>query len=251
MSIKDVLASPVMNEQTETERKIKNNLIAFSFISIFLYYGGLTISSESTILGLRFDGLTQDKIHLGFFVLVLYSLMHYLWYIRDGFTNWRLRLTAVKEMKSGTWGSLYSVPELDDKRNNTLYNWWVWHEKTFTDRLFVNDALIACIKDIEDVYLSRKVDLGYVENVDMLCSHLSSASAAFNNSCSDTTELVKLLTNTPFSDALPNFNSSFRSFLISQNLRWLIFECCIPFGLAALSLFSLFPTVLKLFSDHF
>ncbi|MFQ1763031.1 hypothetical protein ACK366_09005 [Aeromonas veronii] len=243
----EVLKQPVMTELTETERKIKNNLIAFSFIAIFMHYGRLSISPESTMLGLRFDGLSQDKIYLCFFMLVAYSSIHYFWCVKDAFKNWKLRLTTIMEIEPGDWGSLYHVQRLDDKRNNTIYHWWAFQYKTFTDKLFLNDSLVASIKELEES-ISHDINLGFVENVNMLCSRLDSASSAAGKASRDTEELIKLLTDTPFKDVLPNFNSSFRSFLISQNLRWLVFECIIPFGLAGLSLYCLFPKVFQYLS---
>lgn len=242
----EVLKQPVMTEPTETERKIKNNLIAFSFISVFLHYGGLSISSESTILGLRFDGLTQDKIYLCFFMLVAYSTIHYMWYVRDGLLNWKLRLTAIQEIKatSPSMAPLHSIDELDDKRNNTLYHWWAYQYKAFSNKRILNDALLDSIGSLEEI-VSKDINLGFVDNVDLLHHEMLAVINTSNELSKKTEELFKLLNSSMFNHVLLNFNSSFRNFLISQNLRWLIFECIIPFGLSALSLYCLLPTVFQ------
>ncbi|MCF7742723.1 hypothetical protein [Aeromonas veronii] len=246
----EVLKQPVMAEPTETERKIKNNLIAFSFISVFLHYGGLSISGESTILGLRFDGLTQDKIYLCFFMLVGYSTIHYMWYVRDGFLNWKLRLTAIQEIKapSPSMTPFDSIDELDDKRNNTLYHWWAYQYKAFSNRRILNDALLNSIGSLEDI-VSNDINLGFVDNVDFLRHELLAVINTGDDLIKKTEEIYKLLNSPMFNNVLPNFNSSFRNFLISQNLRWLVFECVIPFGLSALSLYCLFPTVFQYLSS--
>lgn len=244
-SLNNCLIKPVMVEQTDIEKRIKNNLIAFSIISIFMFYGDLSISNDSSILGLKFNGLTQDKIYIGLFLIVAYSFVHYAWYIKDAFNNWRLRRTAVISFKTGVDGLAYSSPAAPDERDATFYHWWVYHKKLFEDRVYFNDGIESALKEIQALDLSNESKLIYADNIINLCQSISLMTGAFSNSAVECRKLVELLNSSPFSDALKNFDGSFSDFLVSQNNRWLVFECLIPFALGFSSLCCIY---LKL--DH-
>ncbi|MGK8177365.1 hypothetical protein ACRS1R_20120 [Aeromonas dhakensis] len=240
--IDEVLSAPVMQEQTDTERKLKNNLIAFSVISIFMYYGDLSISSESTFLGLKFSGLDQQKIYIGLFVFIVYAAIHYIWYVQDSIVNWRLRCTAISELRPIRYNSPAGSFELKDKKNNTLYHWWNYTKLYIDEQYIIDEALIKTIEALENKALGESYD----DHVSMLAI-LNDAKKSVAESQKAIKELSETLISEPFSLALPRFNKAFSYFLVSQNIRWMVFECIVPFGLAVLALSLLFNSVKTLF----
>lgn len=241
-----VLSVPVMPEQTDTERKLKNNLIIFSVISLFMIYGDLSISSDSRFMGLRFDGLNQNKIYAASFVFIFYAAVHYFWYIKDSFTGWRLRCTAISELRPARWGSPLGEKNLEDKNNNTLYHWWNYTKKYIDDRFIINDILVNSIEKLETKINDDKI---VVEGI-LFQDGFQSTIDAINSSAESLEKLRDTLSTEPFTVALPRFNNSFRHFLISQNIRWVLFECIVPFGLALLAMCLLFDDVLFFVNQH-
>ncbi|MFE8709635.1 hypothetical protein [Aeromonas allosaccharophila] len=233
--IDEVLSTPVMPEQTETERKLKNNLIVFSVISLFMCLGGLSISDKSRFLGLVFDGLTQYKIYIALFGFILYAAFHYLWYIKDSISGWRLRCTAISEIRPLRYSSNLENTELEDKRNNTLYHWWNYTKKYIPSEHLINEALIETITTLEKKISNEPL----AADVPQLISKLEETKELLVHSRVSLSKLNEVLLSDPFQIALPRFNSSFRHFLVSQNIRWVIFELIVPFGLAVLSIYFL------------
>ncbi|WP_324046625.1 hypothetical protein [Aeromonas caviae] len=239
MSVDSILKNPVVNEQTETQRKIKNNIVAFSVVSIFIYHGGLSISKESTFLGLKFDGLTDGLIYLGLFTLIIYSCIHYLWYVYEDFLNYKLRFTSFQQLDHGVEYSLCVVPKLDDYRNNTLYNWWVYKKNYLVDSMNINESLLNSLDSIEKSYFNSTKDK-WDPSIEQALLDAKSLSGSVNDSIK---HMRLILSQPPFSDILPNFHFSFKRFILSQNIRWLVFEILFPFGLAFWALIFISPIV--------
>lgn len=240
--LKEALAKPVMSEQTDTERKLKNNLIAFSLISIFIHFGNISVEGNVSISGLRLTGLTPVKIHIGLLLIILYSAFHYLWCVSDALKEWRLRLTAVGQMSIGVANPSYSVPPAGNIRNNTFYYWWAHHSselskiKSHTYQL--DDAMTYFrIKsdEFKDVANSHEHILKleeYNHYIEVLSNRLLSCNEYLGR-------IDAIFKSPPVSESLPEFNNYFRCFLVSQNIRWFLFEYLIPFFLGTVSLYFL------------
>ncbi|WP_439833980.1 hypothetical protein [Aeromonas caviae] len=239
MAVDFILKSPVMSEQTEAQRKIKNNIIAFSAVSIFIYHGRLSITPDSALFGLKFSGLTNDLIYLGLFTLIVYSCIHYSWYIYEDFLNYRLRLTAFSQLDYGDEDSICFVPQLDDAKNNTLYNWWVYKKGYIIDTLNINNSLLNSLSEIEVKHMNMSD--GKIN--DEIWEAFNAARSASENASERIDSLISILNAPPFSDVIPNFHFSFKRFLISQNIRWIVFEILFPYGLALWSLIFISPIV--------
>ncbi len=240
--IDKVLSEPIMPELSDTERRIKNNLIAFSVVAIFMSYWGLSISDDSSILGLKFKGLDQHKIYIGLVCFIVYCGVHYLWHVHDIFIEWRLRLTAISESRPLRFNGRIENSDLENKRNNTLYHWWNYTKKYAANRESLNESLEASVTVIEkeiDRYKSdRPVDPDFYEAI-------SSMLELTRSSRTEIGELNRMLNSPPFTEALPKFNDAFRYFLKSQNLRWVFFECIIPFGLAMVAIIFIFSKLVS------
>ena len=68
--VNKVLKEPVFCTFDEATNKVKNHLLLFSVISIFMVLGGLHIQQDSSILGLKFSGLNDFIVYFGLFVFV-------------------------------------------------------------------------------------------------------------------------------------------------------------------------------------
>lgn len=225
----DFLVKPVLMESTDTERKGRNYLLFSSCVTIAMYFYGLSFSTNMSAFGFQLYGFNEDKIYLLLSILLPYFLLHYIWLIFDSLLNWRLRLSALSGFKPESWSTAPDYPQPDDNRNNTLYYWWFYHKDYFEQRCYSCDDIVQLLQKLKGFSDSGKSDL---ESSDAL----SEAIRLCENSRNDLKAFLALLNSSPISSSLSAFNSSFRFFLLSQNIRWIIFECVIPFSLSLCAL---------------
>lgn len=240
--LNEVMARPVMSEQTDTERKLKNNLIAFSVISLFMHFGDISVEGTVSISGLGLTGLTPEKIHIGLFIMIFYSALHYLWCVSDALKEWRLRLTAVEQMSIGVVKPSYSVPPSENIRNNTFYYWWVSHSNELS-------KIKGCSYQLDDAMTYFRIKSDEFKDIANSNEHILKLDeynhylGTLSNHLSSCTEymarLDAIMSSPPVSVSLPEFNDSFRSFITTQNIRWFLFDYLIPFSLGAVSLYFL------------
>ncbi len=239
-AVDKVLSEPLMPELSDTERRVKNNLIAFSVVAIFMCSWGLSISDDSSILGLKFNGLDQHKIYIALGLFIVYSGIHYSWHVHDIFVEWRLRWTAISELRTPRFSGTFFNSDLKNKRNNTLYHWWNDTKRYVTDRDKINDALINTIEALE-VQINNN-EFNSLINA-QLKGELSKLTGLIKPSHDDIKELIRVLNLPPFTEALPKFNDAFRYFLKSQNIRWIIFDFLVPFGFAIAAIILIYSKV--------
>lgn len=230
-----VYESVVIPDLSDTARKLKNNVVLFSVISIFMFFGDVSISESSSFLGFSFNGLTQDKIYVGMVLAITYSSIHYALLLNDSLSEWALRCSVVNcKNKINPSGDLSLSIVLQNEKYNNLYFWWQYH-KHYYDNLSDNLADISKLIDEFKEKMDCDTDDCHKDG------HIY-----FHRFSSDLYELREYLSSVayvfqgnPIEKALKNFDARFRSFLLFQNIRWLIFEYIVPFSLASLSLYCL------------
>ncbi|WP_429134434.1 hypothetical protein [Aeromonas hydrophila] len=240
--LNETLAKPVMSEQTDTERKLKNNLIAFSLISIFIHFGNISVEGSVSISGLKLTGLTPVKIQIGLLLIILYSALHYLWCVSDALKEWRLRLTAVGQMSLGVANPSYSVPPAKSISNNTFYYWWAYHSKELTkieSNAHQLDSSMTYFRIKGDEFKDIANSHEHILKLDEYNHYLDELSKRLLTCTEYLGRVEAIMSSPPVSVSLPRFDNYFRSFLVSQNFRWLFFDYIIPFSLGSFSLYFL------------
>ena len=124
-AVEKVLKEPFAVGFSEQAWKIRTNLIITASIGVVMGLAELRIHQDSTILGLKFTGLTDSVVRTTLTALTAYLLIHFIWAACDGFLEWRLRLTGTR--KGFVTGAFWEPDHVDspvDPRQSTLYNWW-------------------------------------------------------------------------------------------------------------------------------
>ena len=62
-SVEKILLAPIQIEFTDNVKKIRQNLMVTSFITLFITLGGISIDPSSTIFGLKFNGLNDVLLY--------------------------------------------------------------------------------------------------------------------------------------------------------------------------------------------
>jgi len=106
----------------------------------------LEIDSTSTLLGLKFKGLTTHPIHLGLFALNLYMLIHFLWCAWDSIVEWKLRVTSTIDIVKNTW--IDEIQDItDDSRQSTLPNRWLQSGKNLGNLTTITEIILGDLKE--------------------------------------------------------------------------------------------------------
>lgn len=235
-SMATYLGDPFMSEFTDSVRKMRTHLLIGAVIAIAAVFMNLTINPDSPVFGVQFKGLSERKILVGLFLINLYLLVHFFWSSLDSYREWELRLTGYEN------ADVLDVPFYNaqtdfakDPRQSTLYNWWLKSARQIkpTDQMMQDlinkiDSLIA---SGSEVYEPPK---GSNFNAEMakIRSEITNIDKAFEN-------LNATITNSRLISSLAQFDTRFRHFHASQNMRWILVEWFLPLGIGLIALFGL------------
>lgn len=225
--VEKTLGEPIASDFTDYVRRIRNNLIFLSVVAIGICLAGLTLSEDSSFLGLKFEGLQSEYIINALFYLNMYFLVHFLWCATDHMQEWRLRVTGTRvafitaatlASKDGDYPT--------DPRQSSLYNWWKDQARKIGSLTEPLDAINAKLADWENKVKKSLEDKDpNRDSVIMSIKHVSEDIAKLENSIKATEETLN-------SDRIPaslrRFDYWFSLFLRSQNMRWLLIELLLP-----------------------
>lgn len=227
-AVKKVLGNPVSGDLPENALKVRRNLLVFGVISIVISLGGVKLDPTSSVLGLKFVGVSENLITNAFLITNIYLLLHFIWYAFEGLAEWRLRLTGTRltyltGMRFGSEHADYP----DDPRQSTLYNWWLNNANRIGSFKAIADDLLEKINIWED-----KVNYFQNENDNLNFSNamntLNEAKKAVNKLKSQIESTEKTLIAQRIPCSLDRFDSWFKMFLKSQNARWLLIDILLP-----------------------
>lgn len=221
------LGEPLMPEFTDYIRRVRNLLVVISLISIGVVVGGLSIDPASSVLGVRFQGLSDELIRKGLIIANAYLLIHFFWGGFDNWLEWGARLTGTRVAFVTTARIASEHGDYpSDPRQSTLYNWWkdsASKISSLTEPLEITkEKLAAWEKRVEEAILKNDPNLMTVvqsfreirENIDDVKKKIESVEGT--------------LTAARIPASLERFDSRFKLMLRSQNIRWLILELSFP-----------------------
>src|SRR6267143_4593268 len=133
-AVEKILKEPVAAEFSEQAWRIRTNLTVVSGIAVVMRLADLRISADSSVLGLKFTGLSDAVIRVTLAAVIAYLLFHFLGVAWDALVEWRLRITGTRAafQTGGMWGPDHAdFP--NDPRQSTLYNWWTHHNVLIGD----------------------------------------------------------------------------------------------------------------------
>lgn len=121
-AVEKVLREPVAAEFSDQAWKIRVNLIVASTIGLVMGLADLQIQPESSILGLRFAGLSNGIIRVTIAGIIAYLLFHFLWVAWDALLEWRLRVTGTRRgFVTGTmWESEHADVPVEPRQSTSI-----------------------------------------------------------------------------------------------------------------------------------
>lgn len=238
--VEEALGKSVLCDLSDKAWRVRTNLIVVSVISAAMVLGGLHIKPGSSVLGLQFDGLTDDLVRNILFWVTLYLLLHFLWNSIDNFLEWRLRITgtrlafvttAVIASDHGDYPS--------DPRQSTLYSWWKYQANKIGNITHITSEIE---KNLDE--LNKKLNDDNVKSVNPNITGacvplLAETRDGIHRLVSAIESVAETVKSARVPVSLGRFDNWFGLFLRSQNLRWLVIDFLAPIIVAVSALLLL------------
>ena len=232
-SIEKALGEPFALEFSEYARRIRNSLFFISSLSLVITTNNIKIDlTNSSLLGLHFEGITNELIIWLLLILNLYFLLHFLWVAIDYFNEWVLRSTGAFNAFSGR-NSAFSndqVEALKDPRQSTLYHWWIVQVRNIQ---IIEGDLKECKQLLESIQNNNKINQ---DEVTKIMSDFGWAKHALDNA-------VEVIKGERIKVSLDRFDGWFKRALKIQNLRWIVLELLLPSVLGVLAIILLLTKI--------
>jgi hypothetical protein len=244
-AVEKVLKEPVAAEFSEQAWKIRMNLTLTSAIAVVMCLANLRITADSSILGLKFSGLSDGVIRVTLFAIVAYLLVHFVWVAWDAFFEWRLRITGTRvAFQTSSFFAPDHIDSPSDPRQSTLYNWWADQQASIgnvgqrvgeleaTCKRWESDLQKLCEKP-ENIHAPTLQNMTSVIHV--IAEARERAAKIIGNVESNT----KAITDARIPVSLKRFDDWMHLFQRSQNLRWFVIEFSAPIAFAFYALWLL------------
>ena len=245
-ALQKVMGEPVGFDISEPATKIKRNLILVSIVIIVLLWGGVEAKPDVSIFGVSLTGVTSIKMMLGLSALLIYSLVHYLWYCYELYGEWVIRITGVSVgfITGGTFsGDGMDYPS--NPKQSTLYNWWRERSRDLPDYRKTANKIEESFEDIKSKIESIRESAGLRYNVDSARDAVQHLQGVIGQLAGEISHANQLLDAARIPVSLERFDRRFRLLLKSQNARVLVVEILFPVLLAVLSAGSIIHFFMK------
>lgn len=242
-AVEKVLKEPIAASFSDQAWKIRTNLIVVSSIGLVMGLAQLRIAPDSSVLGLKFSGLSDATIRLTLASVIVYLLFHFLWVGWDGFLEWRLRITGTRTLyQTGMYWSPDHVDYPVEPRQSTLYNWWSMHQQKIAEMLPMPERTAELcdqwVAEFEKIKQERAHSPDW-KNLSKLINLLQETKSQCVGLAGKIKENTEAMTDDRIPTSLRRFDGWFQLFLRSQNLRWFVIELVAPIALSAITLHQL------------
>lgn len=236
------LGEPFALEFSEYTRKVRNNLMFLSILSIVLITNNLELTSDSSLLGLKLNTFSMDIIYNLIFLLTTYFLIHFIWLAWDYFIKWKLRLTGSNIPYEGGFADEVADNKSDISQT-TLYSWWL-------SKIQVKDNEQKNINFVVEKLGSGSINtkLEHLDNSqdkNLIIREIQTLNKNVQNLKGSFDKYHSTLSDIRIPASLERFDKWFRYMKTSQSLRWIIIELLMPILIGISALWILFA---KLYS---
>lgn len=222
-----ILGEPVIFEYDDETLKTKKTLLVLSVIGIVVSFFGISISTDSSLFGLKLHNLSQTLLIKSILIFNIFFCAKFIWMSFEYFLQWRLRVSGSGKSaihKVGTFGN-HIVDYASDSKQSTLYNWWLKHEANFRDNNF---ETLEALKEIKELLGKEDWSTHYGRMSELITQtdqHLEKINNVFNDG--------------RLRYSLERFDRAFFLFVKMQNWRWLALDFLLPIVLGVISIVSL------------
>ncbi|MDY0192615.1 MAG: hypothetical protein RBR93_03725 [Aliarcobacter butzleri] len=253
--IEKIMKEPILLESPDNVKKSRNVLLIFSTISIFFIYFNLSIKNDSSILGLKFDGLNDNNVYIGLFIIILFNIINFAWNNYNTYKEWEIRQTGMKRFNSDnkldfmyTNDGNNNYLSSSEPRNSTLYYWWAFQsskikntEELLKDLSDINNKLFDNLQIIQK---NQDREIFIHENISYTASLFKENMESIANIEKNFEKTRIILESVNIKQGLYEFDKRFQTFLYSQNLKWIILDFLFPMIVSLISIILLFCKII-------
>jgi len=240
-AVAEALGKPIAAGLDDEAKKVRRNLLAVSFICLCVSFLGVSISADSTFVGIKLINLKPSHIRIALGSLAAYFLFHFIWQAWESYGEWCLRLTGTRLAftTGSTWGN-EACDYPNDPKQSTLYNWWLNQSKIFQDS---DDAcgfsdIKKTIQELNSSITNNSVvGINFDKELKLAFAQLI---GKLNSIESNNKKMLEVIESHRISVSLKKFDERYKLMLESQNLRWLFVDVGLPIILGFIALFSFF-----------
>lgn len=198
--LKKLMSHPVFLTHDSNAKIIRAQLFFIASAAIFLTNTNIEIGKQSSILGIKLDGLTTDHVFQIALILIAYQLIHFCWASWESLCEWRIRQTALETAGWGGSGLSIKAENQNEKvRQTTLYAYLV-------DIIDLDIRKVRSIMEDEQGITQ--------ESINGLTNSLNNIQESINS------ERVRV--------SIVRFDKWYKMFYKAQNIRWLLLEFMLP-----------------------
>lgn len=244
--VKKALGEPVWCGLSESAVKARRGLLTVGLIDIAIYWVGLRIDSQVTIFGAKISGWNESLLLPVLFLITLYFFCHFCWLCWDSVLEWRIRITGTRVAFITTARLANSYSDYpNDPQQSSLYHWWSEEAKRIGNFTPVLQGVVARLNELEKEVHEKEREGASSLDIRSACTDIGRTVGDIAKVVRSIEGLEKTLESNRIPASLQRFDSWFKLFLKSQNLRWLVFDMLIPLtvGFGALALLVL-PNVI-------
>jgi hypothetical protein len=239
-AVQKILGEPVAAGLTDRAWRARTQLLSVALVAIGIIKFKLRVNTDATVLGFSLTGLSDHAVRGALVLAIAYLLLHFVWMAWESFAEWRLRLTGTR-VAFATVGRFASseCDYPDDPRQSTLANWWRSSANNLGNLTVRVDGLRVMFAD-QQAAIREACGSGEPINVANATAPLNNIMTAANQLKQSIEATAIVLASLRIPASLDRFEKTYRHFLESQNIRWLLVDALLPIGVAAYALYTLF-----------
>lgn len=230
------LGEPVWGGLDDQAQKARKSLLLVSLLILIIELWGVHLKPGITAFGVKIVWEGDALIQYVLFLINLYFFVHFLWLAIDSFFEWRIRITGTKlafvttAILSSEFGDYPNNP-----RQSSLYCWWVQETKNIGN---IGELALSWNRKLTE--WEQQIKAQYETEADSItirsaCDSIGRANSQVNDLKRGVDKLTKTLESKRIPASLKRFDSWFRLFLKSQNMRWFVVDLLIPVALGGAS----------------
>lgn len=221
-----LLGEPVIFDYDDETLKNKKTLLVISIVGIVISFFGISLSTDSSLFGLKFHNLSQSLLINSVLIFNVFFWVKFIWMSSEYFMQWRLRVSGSGKYSSskGEYRGL-ALDYSSDPRQSTLYNWWLTHAEYFRNN---SCDISQSLKEIRELLGNENWS-----------SHRGTMTELIGQTEQHLEKISRIFMQDRIKYSLERFDNAFFLFVKVQNWRWLILDFSLPIILGVISIVSL------------
>ena len=210
-AVQKVLGEPVWGGLSDRAVKARKGLLTIGLIDIAIYWVGLRIDPQITILGAKVSGWNESLLLPALFLVTGYFFCLFCWLCFDSISEWLIRITGTRVAFITTARGANSYSDYpNDPRQSSLYCWWSEEAEKVGNFTPVLLGLVERLNELEKE-ISQKAKQGESSlNISNACASIARTSSDIGKITRGIGSLEEVLKSNRIPASLERFDGRFK-----------------------------------------